>query len=92
LCSFNYVRPNRDRVIRDHEDQEICYLRLIFSLAQNDKWHQRLARDGYIEQCISQGGEPLRWSPAFYLVEIFIHISGDLPSRPFQERWRQLIG
>lgn len=21
-----------------------------------------------------------------------MHISGDLPSRPFQERWRQLIG
>jgi hypothetical protein len=84
------VRQNDDQVLHDSNvfriNRDLRYIRLIFSLVQNDEWRQRLIRDGHIQWCISLVGGPLH----YYLVEIFAHIdpSVDLPFSPASVRSR----
>lgn len=94
------VRPNDGRMFDYDCDPHFtygrahCYLRLIFSLAKNDEWHQRLICDGHIQQCtfLSQKflterdlGLHIAW------ICLFIDPSGKDPSlSPMRERWGDL--
>ncbi|KAG2109033.1 uncharacterized protein F5147DRAFT_836864 [Suillus discolor] len=98
------VHPNDDEAIHDtepdasfHEDRDYCYIRLIYTLTQNDEWMQRLTRDGHLDRCISlvdgvsQKGHS---DVGFYLLVIFgrIRSSGkDLPFSPAEERCWPLL-
>ncbi|KAG2103485.1 uncharacterized protein F5147DRAFT_706270 [Suillus discolor] len=100
------VHPNhsQDRTVQYggpdisfHENRDTCYSRLILALAQNDKWHERLAHDGHFERCISLAEDAFErstWVPGCYLAGIFTHIKPlhhALPFSPTQERWQAFI-
>jgi hypothetical protein len=92
------VRPNKDQTVqRSHTDRDTCYSRVIFALAQNDEWHERLARNGHFEHCVSLAEDALKCQtrvPGCYLAGIFACIDPSdkvLPLRPTQERWRAFI-
>ncbi|KAG1737788.1 hypothetical protein EDB19DRAFT_1716631 [Suillus lakei] len=109
LDEFSYavlpaVRPNQDQALHDsgpdasfHGQRDCCYLRLVFALAMNDAWRERLTRDGHLERCISLAEDALErrsWVLGCYLAGIFACIDPSdqaLPLSPAQERWRTFI-
>ncbi|OJA08601.1 hypothetical protein AZE42_07130 [Rhizopogon vesiculosus] len=78
------IRPNHNVTIQDSRSEtpfesleNRCYLRLVFTLAKNDEWCKRLARDGHIEWCISLVDKVLVSTfplDRFYLAVIFLRI------------------
>ncbi|KAG1748222.1 hypothetical protein EDB19DRAFT_1685121, partial [Suillus lakei] len=80
------ARPNHDPVVHGnshpyatfHFDRDCCYARLIFSLAMNEEWHERLTRDGHLEWCISLVDTAQRahwrWDFGCHLAGIFARI------------------
>jgi len=58
-------------------NRDLCYLKLIFALARNPKWHPHLLEDHHIDRCISMIGECCEsYVPhAFYLVGILLRIA-----------------
>ncbi|KAG1717655.1 hypothetical protein EDB19DRAFT_1810709 [Suillus lakei] len=99
------VRPHYDQTVEDgnHPDvsfyyiRDCCYARLIFALAMNDEWHERLTRDGHLERCASLADKALahwRWEIGCYIAGIFVCINPSdnvLPLSPTQERLRTFI-
>jgi hypothetical protein len=74
--------------------RSICYVRLIFSLARNDEWCQRLVRDRHIQHCIFLAEQPpTSFSVRVYLIGIFTRINplGNNPSSPDQKALRKLM-
>jgi hypothetical protein len=74
--------------------RSICYVRLIFSLARNDEWCQRLVRDGHIQHCNFLAEQPpTSFSVRVYLIGIFTRINplGNNPSSPDQKALRKLM-
>ncbi|OJA16572.1 hypothetical protein AZE42_03848 [Rhizopogon vesiculosus] len=73
---------------------DICYFRLLFALAANDEWRQRLSRHGHVKWCISLVGLLQVSGHNFYIAGIFSRIypsSRGLSISPRQERWRTLM-
>jgi len=58
-------------------NRDLCYLKLIFALARNPKWHPHLLEDHHIDRCISIIGEYCdSYVPhAFYLVGILLRMA-----------------
>lgn len=57
-------------------DHDLCYLKLIFTLARNSNWHPRLFGDHHIDHCISMVTScPI--SHAFYLTGILLRIASE---------------
>lgn len=94
------VRPNDDQAF-DYDCDPLldrgrarCYLRLIFCLAKNDGWRQRLIHHGHVQHCTFLSQRFLAIGElGFYIAGICLYIdpSGkDLSLRPIQERWRAL--
>jgi hypothetical protein len=80
-----------------HHKRDLYYFRLVFALATNDKWRERLSSHGHVKRCISLADFVLQ-SPtmdlSLYLVGTLLRIdpsSKDLSLNPFQERWRTLM-
>ncbi|KAJ8590080.1 hypothetical protein M405DRAFT_816893 [Rhizopogon salebrosus TDB-379] len=74
--------------------RSICYVRLVFSLARNDEWCQRLVRDGHIQHCIFLAEQPhTSFSVRVYLPGIFTRINpfSNNPSSPDQNALRKLM-
>lgn len=102
---FTAVCPNGDQLVHDssqshasfHYHQEHHYLRLIFALAMNNEWHERLARDGHLARCtslIEQAFEADLWDCRCYLAGIFTFTDPSdeiLPLSPAQNSWRTCI-
>jgi hypothetical protein len=80
-----------------HYDRDRCYFRLIFALAKDEEWSNRLIRDGHVERCISLVDEVLnnpRASHNFYVAGIFLRIdpSGNHASlSSVKGRWWMLM-
>ncbi|OAX31970.1 hypothetical protein K503DRAFT_29461 [Rhizopogon vinicolor AM-OR11-026] len=94
------IRPDHNPTTHDGTSENSfealgnrCYLRLIFALAKNEGWCERLTRDGHIKWCISLVDQVLV-SPfpldRFYLAVIFLRID---PSGKYisPDPWRTLI-
>ncbi|KAG1737765.1 hypothetical protein EDB19DRAFT_1909538 [Suillus lakei] len=101
---FTVVHPSDDQTIHDtgpdtsfHNVRDSFYIRLIFALAKNDEWYQRLTRHDHLDRCISLVDRVCQmqmWATGFYLIVIVgrIKSSGkDLPFSPAQEKWRLLV-
>lgn len=79
-----------------HENKDLCYFCLIFALAANKEWRQRLSCHGHVNRCTSLF-DFVRLSTVlvnnFYLFGTHLRIdpSGtDLSLNPFQKRLRML--
>jgi hypothetical protein len=106
---FTAVCPNGDQPVHDspgsqfrasfHYDQEHHYLRIIFALAMNNEWHERLTRDGHLARCTSLveqafDSEASFWNRRCYLAGIFAFTDPSdeiLPFSPAQNKWRTCI-
>ena len=80
-----------------HMNRDHCYIRLVFALARNEEWHQRLSDHGHVDRCIALADfileRPL-WDLSFYLAGTLLRIDPSgigLPLNPRQERWRALM-
>ncbi|KAG1867664.1 hypothetical protein F4604DRAFT_1655899, partial [Suillus subluteus] len=81
-----------------HPDRDLCYLELIFALAENWPWKQYLLEDGHISRCRSIVARCRRIDMytslknlnalqphAFYLAGIFLRVtSGSMPPAPLR--------
>ncbi|KAG2128253.1 hypothetical protein DEU56DRAFT_819394 [Suillus clintonianus] len=98
------VHPNHDQTVHNslsdasfHYSRDCCYTHLIFVLATNDEWHERLARDGHLERCTSLVEKALElknWIHEFYLAGIFARVDPSdkvLSLSPAQERLWTLV-
>ncbi|KAG1728346.1 hypothetical protein EDB19DRAFT_166101 [Suillus lakei] len=97
---FTALCPNHDQAVYDaffHYKRDCCYARLIFSLAMNDEWGERLTRDGHFERCTSLVEQALGhndWELRCYLAGIFTCTDlpyNVLPLSPAQERLRTCV-
>ena len=80
-----------------HEERDLHYCRLVFALARNEEWCQRMTSHGHVKRCISLVDSMLQnWVPVLliYLAGILLRIdpSGTvLPLNPREPKWRTLI-
>ncbi|KIK43242.1 hypothetical protein CY34DRAFT_106512 [Suillus luteus UH-Slu-Lm8-n1] len=101
---FNAVRPSRrtdhynESDTPFHEERDGRYINLIFSLAKNGEWRQRLIHDGHLQRCIDLVDEVSRtypsesYLPGFYLPAIIGRINPDTTLSTTQKKsLRQLV-
>lgn len=102
---FTVVCPNDDQPLHDnsrpnasfHYTRDCCYTRLIFALAMNDEWHERLTRDGHLTWCTSLVNQALEhepWVLRCYLAGIFAFTDPSdkaLSLSPVQKKWRSCV-
>ncbi|OJA16564.1 hypothetical protein AZE42_03846 [Rhizopogon vesiculosus] len=89
--------PSGHVLVYGNKYSDSYYFRLLFALATNDEWRQRLVCHGHVEWCTSLVDLTIRLQVSdrnFYLAGIFSRIypsSRDLSISPRQERWRTLM-
>jgi hypothetical protein len=81
-----------------HDERDLCYLKLIFALARNPKWHPHLIEDHHIDRCISMipGYCDAYSSHAFYLSGILLRTAPEQLSVASldgitEQQWRDMM-